>query len=75
MSRVNAFEFRREYYEIARCMDARDRLDFYESIMKQVFEDGAGSPGKTAIAALELIKAQLDLDATKASEPVVIYIR
>lgn len=74
MNRVNAFEFRREYYEIARCMDARDRLDFYESIMKQVFE-GSGKPGKTAIAALELIKAQLDLDATKASEPVVIYIR
>ena len=74
MNRVKAFEFRREYYEIARCMDARDRLDFYESIMKQMFE-GKGSPGKTAIAALELIKAQLDFDAVKASKPIAIYVR
>jgi hypothetical protein len=74
MGKVSGFEFRREYYEIARCLDSRDRLDFYESIMKRVFDDGV-SPSKTVSVALELIKAQLDKDAKKTNEPVVIYVR
>jgi hypothetical protein len=42
--------------------------------MKRVFDDGV-SPSKTVSVALELIKAQLDKDAKKTNEPVVIYVR
>lgn len=74
MGKVSGFEFRREYYEIARCMNAQDRLNFYETMMRRVFDDGT-SPSKTVSAALELVKSQLDKDAKKTTEPVVIYVR
>ncbi len=74
MDKVSGFEFRREYYEIARCMDAQDRLNFYEAMMRRVFDDGT-SPSKTVSAALELVKSQLDKDVKKTTEPVVIYVR
>lgn len=40
MKNITGFEFKREYYDFAQCLTGQERLDFYESIMRHVFDGG-----------------------------------
>lgn len=74
MKNITGFEFKREYYDFARCLTGQERLDFYESIMRYVF-DGGRNPNKMSKTALPLIQSQLDRDTKVDNEPVIIVVK